>query len=201
MADTPDMPRKILEATIARIEDSGERSVRLREIAKAVGIAEPTLYHYFPNRESLIVAAQARRLRLSLAITIDPFLAAVRHCRSRDEFLDVLLGVYRHSYQPERAIVRAVRAEIVGNSFQHGNLHREVADAIGEALTESINALDFAKEQGWLPAHTDTAAFAMFNLSLISSLIFPEVYGDDSILEGWKVLAQEAITALVTRST
>lgn len=195
------MPRKILEATIARIEASGERSVRLREIAKAVGIAEPTLYHYFPNRESLIVAAQARRLRLSLAITIDPFLAAVRHCRSRDEFLDVLLGVYRHSYQPERAIVRAVRAEIVGNSFQHGNLHREVADAIGEALTESINALDFAKEQGWLPAHTDTAAFAMFNLSLISSLIFPEVYGDDSILEGWKVLAQEAITALVTRST
>lgn len=199
MVDTPEMPQRILEATIARIEASGERSLRLREIAGAVGIAEPTLYHYFPNRESLIVAAQARRLRLSLAITIDPFLVAVRECRSRNDFLDVLLSVYRHSYQPERAIVRAVRAEIVGNSFQHESLHRHVVSAIREALAESVEALDYAKEQGWLHDHTDTAAFAMFNLSLISGLVFPEVYGDEGVLEGWKVLAQEAVTALVMR--
>lgn len=199
MPEPLDTRRKILDAAVAQIEAGGERSVRLREVARLVGIAEPTLYHYFPNRESLIVASQARRLRTSLAITIDPFLAAARQCSSREDFLNVLLGVYHHSYQPERAVVRAVRSEIIGNSFLRENLHVEVAEAINEALADSIDVLNYAQEKGWLPERVDTAAFAMFNLSLISSLVFPEIYGDGPLLEQWKLLAQEAVTSIMLR--
>lgn len=192
------MRQRILEATVERIESAGERSVRLRDIARAVGIAEPSLYHYYPNREALIVESQAYRLRRSLAITVDPFVDAIRHCSSREEFIRILLSVYQHSYEAERAAVRAVRAEIVGNSFHRKDLQAVVAEAFTKALEQSVEALDLAQQRGWLPERIDTSAFAMFNLSLISSLVFPEVYADATLLTNWKMLAEQAITLIIT---
>lgn len=192
------MRQRILDATIDRIEASGERSVRLRDIARAVGIAEPSLYHYYPNREALIVESQAHRLRRSLAITIDPFVDAIRHCSSQEDFVRILLSVYQHSYEPERAMVRAVRAEIVGSSFKRDDLQAVVAKAFTTSLERAVEGLDLAKQRGWLPKGIDSEAFAMFNLSLISSLVFPEVYGDAALLAHWKTLAEQAITSIIT---
>jgi AcrR family transcriptional regulator len=199
MDSASDMKTKILDVAIAQIEAEGERSLRLRKIAAAVGLTEPSLYHYFPNREALLVSSQARRIRTNLALTIDPFIAAVWKCTSREQFLEALNGVYRHSYQEERVVIRAVRAEIVGNAFHREGLRQAVKSALDEALAEAIKCLDFAQQQGWLRPGIDTSAFAMFNLSLISSLVFPEIYGDSDLLNNWKMLAFESITALVMR--
>lgn len=188
---------RILDATVARIETHGERLVRLRDVAVDVGVAEPSLYHYFPNRESLIVAAHARRIRTNLAVTIDPFLVAAKQSNTREEFMTAILGVFHHSFQPERVNVRATRAEIVGNAFSREDLRREVIAALDESLTGPIAALDYAKEQGWLRPDIDTSAFAMFIFSMISSLVFPELHGDDDILSNWRSLALEAITTIV----
>jgi len=162
-----------------------------------VGIAEPTLYHYFKDRESLIIAAHARRLKVNLATTIDPFLAAVHSCKNQDEFLDILLGVYRHSYQPERTVVREVRAELIGASMQREELRASVVDEINASLEASIAAIDFAKDQGWVPPHVDSRAFALFNLSLISSSVYAEMQKDSELTQNWKHLAMAAITSIV----
>lgn len=199
MNDASEMRSRILDAAIAQIEAEGERSLRLRSIAAAVQLSEPTLYHYFRNREELLVASQAQRIRANLALTIDLFIAAVRECTSREEFLGALNGVYQYSYNEERAAIRAVRAEIVGNAYQRSSLRQAVREALDEALADAITSLDFAQQQGWLRPGIDTTAFGMFNLSLISSLIYPEIYGDSTVLENWKKIAFEAVTALVMK--
>lgn len=199
MTDATDMRTRILDAAIAQIEAEGERSLRLRGIAAVVGLTEPSLYHYFPGREELIVAAQARRIRTNLAHTIDPFIEAVWKCSSRDEFLEAMTGIYTHSYREERVAIRAVRAEIVGNAHRRADLQTAVQGALDEALIDVIAALDFAQQQGWIRANLDTRSFGLFNLSLISSLVFPEIYGDTTVLENWKQLALEVMTGLVMR--
>ena len=192
-----EMHIRILDAAIDLIEVNGESAVRLRAIATHVGVSEPTLYHYFADRENLIVAAHARRLKVNLATTIIPFLEAIKQCTSQEEFLDVLLGVYHHSFKPDRVQVREVRAELLGASVQREQLRVELIKEINSSLAEATSALDFVKEKGWLRPDIDTRAFALFNLSLISSLIFPEIQKDDSLTDHWKQLAIEAITSIV----
>lgn len=192
-----EMHIRILDAAIELIEQGGEAAVRLRAIAKKVGITEPTLYHYFTDREELIVSAHARRLKVNLATTIDPFLAAIRSCTSQEEFLEVLLGVYYHSYQPDRVHVREVRAELIGASIQRERLRKEVINELNSSLEEAANAIEFAKEQGWVRPDIDARAFALFNLSLISSLVYPEIQNDEVLLTDWKQLALEAISSIV----
>jgi AcrR family transcriptional regulator len=191
------MHLRILDATVALLEQGGESAVRLRAIAQRVGITQPTLYHYFSDRETLIIAAHARRLKVNLATTINPFLAAVRNCTTQEEFLEVLLGVYYHSYQPDRVVVREVRAELIGASIQREKLRIEVINELNSSLAEAVDAIQFAKDKGWLRPDIDTRAFALFNLSLISSLVFPEIQKDGTLTDHWKQLAIEAITSIV----
>lgn len=191
------MRLKILDAAISLMEQGGEAAIRLRTIASAVGITEPTLYHYFRDREDLVIAAHTRRLKVNLAVTINPFLAAIYTCTSREEFLEVLLGVYRHSYQRDRVVVREVRMELIGASIQREKLREEVVKEINASLEGSVEAINFAKEQGWLRPDIDSRAFTLFNLSVISSLVFPELQRDDDLLGNWKDLAIEAISSIV----
>jgi AcrR family transcriptional regulator len=45
---------EILAQTLRLISDAGVHNVSTRQIAQAVGISQPTLYAYFPNRHALI---------------------------------------------------------------------------------------------------------------------------------------------------
>ena len=48
----------ILAAAAALIEETGsEQSVTLREIARRIGIAAPSIYEHFPSREAIVYAA------------------------------------------------------------------------------------------------------------------------------------------------
>jgi AcrR family transcriptional regulator len=47
---------EILDAARALIEDSGEPAVSLRSVARQVGIAAPSIYAHFPDREAIISA-------------------------------------------------------------------------------------------------------------------------------------------------
>ena len=198
MDNTPDTKTRILDAAIDLIEANGERALRMRDVAAAVGIAEPTIYHYFPDRDSLVVAAHARRYRRELSVTVDPFLPAVQTCTSKEEFVKILQSVYHHSFEPGRTSVRATRAEVVGTSFRLEKLRAEVSVAMMESLSPSIEALKLAQSRGWMRTDIDPEAFAIFNLSLISSCIFPEIQNNPDLLAKWEELAISAITAVLS---
>ena len=198
MDNTPDTKTRILDAAIDLIEANGERALRMRDVAAVVGIAEPTIYHYFPDRDSLVVAAHARRYRRELSVTVDPFLPAVQTCESKEEFVKILQSVYHHSFEPGRTSVRATRAEVVGTSFRLEKLRTEVSVAMMESLAPSIEALKLAQSRGWMRTDIDPEAFAIFNLSLISSCIFPEIQNNHDLLAKWEELAISAITAVLS---
>ena len=196
-AGPSEMHSKILDSAISLLETGGEPAVRLRSIAKMVGITEPTLYHYFKDRESLIVAAHTRRLKVNLTTTIEPFLAAVHSCQNQAEFLDVFLGISRYSWDPGRKIVREARAELIGASIKREDLRNSIVEEINTSLEPSIEALNFAKSKGWLRQSIDSKSLALFYLSVVSSAIYVEMQNDEALFDHWTKLASAAITALV----
>jgi TetR/AcrR family transcriptional regulator len=50
----------ILEQAIGLFADAGYAGVSVRDVAARVGISAPTLYHHFPDKESLYLAAMER---------------------------------------------------------------------------------------------------------------------------------------------
>jgi AcrR family transcriptional regulator len=200
--DLPNDTRsRILHSAIDIIQAEGERSLRLRSVAAAVGISEPTLYHYFANREALITAAHAERYRLELSTTVDPFLPAVMKCQTREQFIKIVQDVFIQSFKPGRNLIRATRAEIVGASIHREELRAEVSKVMRESLHPTIEALEFAQSRGWLSTDIDPETFAFLNLSLLSGAIFPEVQDDPQLLEKWHSLAIRTITTLLESTT
>jgi AcrR family transcriptional regulator len=47
---------EILDGARALIEDGGEQAVSLRSVARTVGIAAPSIYAHFPDREAIVSA-------------------------------------------------------------------------------------------------------------------------------------------------
>ena len=56
------MRSRILDATVALIEEEGIAELSIRKIAQRVGVSHMVLYHYFQDREDLIGALRQRQL-------------------------------------------------------------------------------------------------------------------------------------------
>jgi AcrR family transcriptional regulator len=55
-----DLPRALLTAGRALLEEGGPNALNLREIARRVGVSAPSAYHHFPNLEAIAVALAAQ---------------------------------------------------------------------------------------------------------------------------------------------
>jgi AcrR family transcriptional regulator len=61
---------EILDGARTLIEDSGEQAVSLRSVARQVGIAAPSIYAHFPDREAIVSALVDEAFdELSAAVT------------------------------------------------------------------------------------------------------------------------------------
>jgi AcrR family transcriptional regulator len=61
---------EILDAARALIEDGGEQAASLRSVARRVGIAAPSIYAHFPDREAIVSALVDEAFdELSAAVT------------------------------------------------------------------------------------------------------------------------------------
>ena len=115
----------ILAAAAALIEETGsEQSVTLREIARRIGIAAPSIYEHFPSREAIVYAViddLASQLRAAVAHALDsqpdPLSRLRASCAAYLRFADQRPGQYRvllsrHQHLGDRPPGRAaIRAE------------------------------------------------------------------------------------------
>ncbi len=184
---------QILVAAVGQIERSGEASVRLRDIAREVGISEPSIYHYFANREQLIVSAHAHRFEVNLLQTLTPFIDALVECTSADDFIEILIRLYRSSFPDARVVARATRAEIVGASNLRPLLREEIAATTKRLFAPAIELLRNAQAQGWLRASIDIDAFAYWNLAMITGLVFAELLADEEVVVQYREFLLESV--------
>jgi hypothetical protein len=98
-----------------------------------------------------------------------------------------------------RRAVREIRAELIGASIKRDLLRESVVKEMTESLAPTVEAVNFAKERGWVRSDLDSKAFAIFNISLISSAIYAELQDDEALTEQWWNFAEEAIGAIVMR--
>ena len=189
--------QEILDAAIEQISRAGEASIRLSDIAKTVGIKEPSIYYYFANREELVVAAHVRRFEINLSQTLQPFIDMLVQCSTTDEFLEGLIALYQNSFPRVRSVARAARAEIVGSAYFRSEIQRELAAMAQAMFQPALDLMRNAQLAGWIRPSLDIEAFTYWNLAAITGLLFPEVLTNDEVLDAYHGLLLESVTSMV----
>jgi len=108
-SDSSDTRTRILDCTWNLLE-SGDKKVRMSDIAKAAGISRQALYLHFPTRAELLVAATRH---IDSVKNVDARLAASRAATSGRERLETFISAWC-GYIPEihgvSVALRALRA-------------------------------------------------------------------------------------------
>ena len=151
---------RILEAAINVIENDGEAGLRTKDIAAHAGITEPTIYHYFGNRDGLVTAAQLERYVRGLRDTNDVVSKFMPTVTSREELAASVMEALRFLGDPSRTALRRARASALGSAINRPELLSQIAEATVAADRELAVQVAEAQRRGWVRAGLDPMAVA-----------------------------------------
>ena len=187
---------KLLNATIDAISSGGEGSVRVSSVASVVGVREPSVYHFFKNREALVEAAQIERYRRSYSEMMVPFEAAALMADSWDDFERSVRKIFAAIYTPARAEIRSVRMNVMGAA----QTSPAIAAAVNEINLESAQSLTrvmtFGQEKGWVTKDLDAMALAYWGIGQINGRVMAEMNPSQVDLEAWTKVSIEAVLSI-----
>ena len=191
-----DTRAKLLNATIDAIASGGEGSVRVSSVASEVGVREPSVYHFFKNREALVEAAQIERYRRSYAEIMVPFEAAALMADSWDDFERSVRKIFAAIYTPARAEIRSIRMNVMGAA----QTSPAIAAAVNEINLENTESLarvmTFGQEKGWVTKDLDAMALAYWGIGQINGRVMAEMNPTKVDLDAWNKVSIEAVLAI-----
>lgn len=181
-ASNRDTRYELLKAAMLAIESGGEHSIRTKAIAEQVGVTEPSLFHFFGNREGLIIAAHAERYRETHLEFFVPYREAVHACRSKQDFIDLCIATMERVFRAERSQARLIRIQAVAGAFSRPELASSIQQTQREVLAVFIDALNFAQSSKWISRTLDIEAYAYWFVGHITGRIFAELDGNPDLL-------------------
>lgn len=162
MVETPSTRDRLLEATIAVISEHGEVAVKVDAIAEAANITKPSLYHFFGDRDGLIVAAQAERFRRSVRFGLADLLDTARACSDRDQYAELVSNSIRGFSTPAGRERRRVRLEVFGSAVSRPALEQQINHLMLETARELAVLFEIGRERGWVTTPIPSTSIAMW---------------------------------------
>jgi AcrR family transcriptional regulator len=186
---------QLIEAAIAVIETDGEQAIKVRDIATRAGVTEPSLYHFFGDRNGLIEEAQAVRFGRDQMDVLAGFADAILACQSRQDFVELVRTAFTNALQPTRSPQRFTRINVLGSIQGRPNLQRKLADHQQETNKVVGDALRVAQKLGFIRPDLDCYTLAVWTVGLATGRVLIEI--DPELVDGdeWNRLAVEALLA------
>ena len=193
MSTELDTRTKLLNATIEAISSGGEGSVRVSNVAFAVGVREPSVYHFFKNREALVEAAQIERYRRSYVELMVPFEAAALMSDSWEDFERSVRKIFAAVYSPDRAQLRSIRKNVMGAAQSSPAIAAAVIEINHETAESLARVMTFGQEKGWVTKDLDAMALAYWGIGQINGRVMAEMNPSQVDLDAWNKVSIEAV--------
>ena len=158
----------------------GERAVRVgadlfakksyaatttRELAKALGVTNGTFYHYFPNKEDLLLAICLESLESIIASGE----AAIAGVSGEEERVRALIAGHVAAMLRDQNLHRTMLIELRSLSRPNVNRVLELRDSYSDGVRAVLEA---AQESGYLRADIDGRMLTLMLLNLLNWTIF-----------------------------
>lgn len=183
---------RLLAAAISVIDEEGVKGIRIRDIAAAAGVREPSVYHFFGSRDGLVEAALAERFNIHLSEMFQNFNTGLVDCRTQDDFIALARGVLEKAYADGRARVRSIRADIIGSAQSRPNLKAAVNEAMLVSYTDFTRYIEAAQIRGWVDPDLNGITFAAWITGVLNSRVYIEMNADAYDFPAWQKMTTDA---------
>lgn len=166
---------RIVNATVAAIELGGEPSLRVNDIARESDVSVATLYHYFGDREGLVIAARLKQYEGSTGIYFDDFAKAADAAPTAADFAALLRVFFERSIAVTNRSLRFLRAEIIGSSRTRPQLAAPLREIQADHVERLADVFHRAKERGFITRKVTPRDMAEFALALYIGSVLPDL--------------------------
>lgn len=193
MTNVSDTRTRILEAAISAISENGEGALRVQKIAEEVGVREPSVYHFFKNREALVEAAHIERYRRSYYEMVIPFQAGAALADTAEDFYRIVKKILILVFVPEREDIRSTRLSVMGAAQTSHAIVEDINQINFEVCSAVAEELRSAQEKNWIRQDIDPLASAYWIIGQIMGRVMAEMDQTRVNLEHWSEISQSAI--------
>lgn len=183
---------RLLAAAIAVIDEEGVKGIRIRDIAAAAGVREPSVYHFFGSREGLVEAALAQRFNIHLSEMFQNFNTGLVDCRTQEEFVQLVRSVLDKSYEDGRARVRSIRADVIGSAQSRPQLKAAINEAMLSSYTDFNRYVEAAQIRGWVDPDLDGVTFAAWIAGVLNGRVYIEMNPEAYNFPAWQKMTTDA---------
>ena len=193
MTDIADTRTRILEAAMSVIEDTGEGALRVQKIAESVGVREPSVYHFFKNREELVEAAHVERYRRSHLEMVQPFQAGAALADNAEDFRRIVKKILSLIYAAEREHIRSTRMSVLGAAQTSPTIAEAIRQINFDVHSRIADVLATAQEKNWMRKEVDPLAAAYWINGQILGRVMAEMDKDRVDLDKWNDVSETAV--------
>ena len=189
---------RLLAGAITLLEQGGEAAVRVETVAAMAGVARPSLYHFFGDRDGLIIAAQAERYRESLFFNLEFQTEATKKCTTREEFIELVRHSLDYLTNEDGEQRRRVRVEVLGSSVSRPRLRALISEADQQASRGLGSLLRIAQGRGWLTTTYDLDVAATWWFGMMNGRYLVEGENNSTLVRReWDAIATHTVLALL----
>jgi len=193
VTDIADTRTRILEAAMSVIEDTGEGALRVQKIAESVGVREPSVYHFFKNREELVEAAHVERYRRSHLEMVQPFQAGAALADNAEDFRRIVKKILSLIYAAEREHIRSTRMSVLGAAQTSPTIAEAIRQINFDVHSRIADVLATAQEKNWMRKEVDPLAAAYWINGQILGRVMAEMDKDRVDLDKWNDVSETAV--------
>lgn len=194
MTDISDTRTRILEAAMSVIEDTGEGTLRVQKIAESVGVREPSVYHFFKNREELVEAAHIERYRRSHLEMVRPFQAGAALADNAEDFRRIVKKILSLVYSAEREDIRSTRMSVLGAAQTSPKIAEAIRQINFEVFSKVAEVFATAQEKNWIRKEVDPLAAAYWINGQILGRVMAEMDKERVDLDKWNQISETAVS-------
>ena len=176
------------------IEDTGEGALRVQKIAESVGVREPSVYHFFKNREELVEAAHVERYRRSHLEMVKPFQAGAALADNAEDFRRIVKKILSLVYTAEREHIRSTRMSVLGAAQTSPTIAEAIRRINFEVLSKVAEVFATAQEKNWIRKEVDPLAAAYWVNGQILGRVMAEMDKERVDLDKWNQISETAVS-------
>jgi len=188
-----DTRTRILEAAMFAISENGEGAIRVQKIAESVGVREPSVYHFFKNREALVEAAHVERYRRSFIEMVQPFQAGVALSDNAEDFQRIVKNILSLIYVPQREKIRSIRISVMGAAQASPHIAEEIKQINFNICSEIAAVFIAAQAKNWMRKDIDPLVSAYWIIGQFIGRVAAEMDQDRVDLDKWNEASEGAI--------
>ena len=194
MTNVSDTRTRILEAAMLAISENGEGAIRVQKIAESVGVREPSVYHFFKNREELVEAAHIERYRRSHLEMVRPFQAGAALADNAEDFRRIVKKILSLVYSAEREDIRSIRMSVLGAAQTSPKIAEAIRQINFEVFSKVAEVFATAQEKNWIRKEVDPLAAAYWINGQILGRVMAEMDKERVDLDKWNQISETAVS-------